>query len=87
MARDDSKRRLQQWRIDAMELIHEITATAGRIARARDWGGEQILRHVDASWVITLLNGLETRETRRTAEILRVIRQRLARDERERAIR
>lgn len=34
------------------------------------------------AWVITLLNGLDTRELRATSHVLRVMRQRLVRDER-----
>jgi DNA-binding MarR family transcriptional regulator len=39
----------------------------------------------ETSWVIALLNGLDTRAIRATTHILYVIRQRLVRNERERA--
>jgi DNA-binding MarR family transcriptional regulator len=48
--------RLPAWQWQATELIHEIVATAGRIAAARHWDGEVVYRS-DARW--SLLRAIE----------------------------
>ena len=150
------RHRLGEWEREATVLIHEILATAERLAAARDGAGRRIMRaeadakllaaiarshgcpsisdlaralrisrqaahrlvssaaragrvnlcpnvddrrilqveltavgrallnaerSTEASWVITLLNGLDRREIARIAEVLAVIRRRLARAE------
>jgi DNA-binding MarR family transcriptional regulator len=63
---------------DDRRLVQVRLAPLGR-AMLADW------RAGEALWVITLLNGLDRRTIRATTHILYVIRQRLVRNERERA--
>jgi DNA-binding MarR family transcriptional regulator len=61
---------------DDRRLVQVRLTPLGRAALA-DWQAGEAL------WVITLLNGLDTHAIRATTHILYVIRQRLARNERE----